>query len=564
MSQGSDFFQDGPQLTNTYKANRWLRAYLKRKLPQAQFADVDADLNALGANCAGPYLETARRAEREKPQLIQFDPWGRRVDEVRVSTAWRELQNISARERLVNLGYERPLKEFSRLYQFAKLYLFHPSSAFFTCPLAMADGAAKVLELYGKDPIHKDSFKHLTSKNPAEFWTSGQWMTEKTGGSDVSGTSTLARVQNGEVRLTGVKWFSSATTSEMALALARYEDSPAGSRGLTLFLVPMSNNSGQLNHLQVLRLKDKLGTWALPTAELQLNGSLAYQVGEREHGVKTVASMLNITRLYNAICSCGQMTRALDQLRDYSTRRTAFGHNLSEHVLHQGTFAGEEMRALASFLLTMEMVERLGRDECGKASTEDQDMLRLFTPLAKMFTARASIVVASEVIEGFGGAGYIEDTGLPVHVRDSQVFSIWEGATNVMSLDLLRVIQKTSAMATFTREMAERIKAIKSTDVVPYAKRFDERWSVAIRFIDQWLAADSISQIASSRAISMNLAWHYAYALLLTWCDQEVGANQKIMMAWLEEMQNHLQSFQIKSARECQNSRSAFVDSLKV
>ncbi len=559
----TDFFQDGPELTNTFTENRWLKAYLRYKMPKEYWASIEEDLVQFGARCAGPYLATARRAEREKPVLVQFDSWGRRVDELRVSTAWKELQNISAQEKLVQLGYARAQKEFSRLYQFTKLYLFHPSSAFFTCPLAMADGAAKVLEIYGQGDIHKNAFRHLTSSDPNEFWTSGQWMTEKTGGSDVSGTSTVAREKNGEIRLSGVKWFSSATTSEMALALARYEGAAEGSRGLTLFLVPMYSQPGQLNNIQMLRLKDKLGTWALPTAELQLNGALAYQVGERDHGVKTVASMLNITRLYNSVCSAGQMTRALDQLRDYSHKRRAFGQPLFEHVLHQGTFAREEMRSLAGFLLTMEMVERLGKDETGKATAQDQDMLRLFTPIAKMFTAKASIQVASEVIEGFGGVGYVEDSGLPVHLRDSQVFSIWEGATNVMSLDLLRVIQKTSAMATFSKETRERLEAIKAPELAVLTKRFAEKWNGLARAIDQWLAADSTVQMANAREIGNQLAWHFAYSLLLSWADHEKAGNQKVVSAWLEEMDRELVPFHLKNLEQVRNSKVVFTSSLQ-
>lgn len=549
-----DFYQDGPNLTNTFTQNRWLKAYLRHKLPQNSWSEVEGDLTRFGEKCATTYLAAARRAEREKPVLSQFDPWGKRVDELRVSTAWKELQDISAEEKLVQIGYSRPLKEYSRLYQFAKLYLFHPSSAFFTCPLAMADGAAKVLEVHGQTQIHKEAFKHLTSNDPKEFWTSGQWMTEKTGGSDVSGTSTIAKLSGGEIRLHGVKWFSSATTSDMALALARYEGAPEGSRGLTLFLVPMYSAPGKLNNIQILRLKDKLGTWALPTAELQLNGALAHQVGEKDQGVKTVASMLNITRLYNSICSAGQMTRALDLLRDYSLRRKAFGSILSEHPLHHGTFAREEMRSLAGFLLTMEMVERLGKEECGKATAQDQDMLRLFTPLAKMFTARSSITVASEAIEGFGGAGYVEDSGMPVHLRDSQVFSIWEGATNVLSLDLLRVVQKTSAMASFSNEMNERIKG----------KLFASSWNAFAKTIDQWLASDPTVQVANAREMSLQLAWHYSAALLTSWMEAERPENQKIMQSWLEELMASIPAFSLKGADQIRKAKGVFLDTLSI
>jgi putative acyl-CoA dehydrogenase len=121
-------------------------------------------------------------------------------------------------------------------------------------------------------------------------------MTERSGGSDVSGSSRTARREGGEFRLDGVKWFSSATTAEIALALARIEGAPEGNRGLTLFLLELRDAAGELRGIRVERLKDKLGTRALPTAELTLDGAPARRVGEEGRGVATVATMLNVTR----------------------------------------------------------------------------------------------------------------------------------------------------------------------------------------------------------------------------------------------------------------------------
>ncbi|NJM10101.1 MAG: hypothetical protein HC883_04240 [Bdellovibrionaceae bacterium] len=275
----SEFFQEAPQLKNTFENDRWLKPYLRHKLPHEMFAHIEGDLHRLGQLCATEYFELARQAESEKPVHVPFDAWGRRTDEIKTSAAWRKMHEISALEGLISIGYKRTYREFSRLYQFAKLYLFHPSSAFYTCPLAMADGAARVLEIHGREEVHREAFSHLTSDSPQEFWTSGQWMTEKTGGSDVSQTSTEARFEDGRYLLSGTKWFSSATTSEIALALARLQGAPAGSRGLTLFMVPLREACGRLNNIEVLRLKDKLGTRALPTAELKLNGARAYKSG---------------------------------------------------------------------------------------------------------------------------------------------------------------------------------------------------------------------------------------------------------------------------------------------
>lgn len=529
----SDFYQDPPRLTNTFTGNRWLNAYLRFKLPQDMYAHVVPDLNRFGALCAGEFLTLARTAEREKPVHIAFDPWGKRIDEIRVSKAWVELQNISAREALVATAYKRTYGAHSRLYQFAKLYLFHPSSAFFTCPLAMADGAAKVLENFGKDEVHKRAFSHLTSESPQEFWTSGQWMTEKTGGSDVSDTSTIVRMEGGKSRLYGTKWFSSATTSQMALALARREGAPSGSRGLTLYMVPMYQDSGALNHIKVMRLKDKLGTWALPTAELELEGSIAHQIGETDQGVKTVATMLNITRLYNSVCSIGQMTRPLELLRDYSSRRKVFGALLNSQVLHYSTFALEEIKLLAGFLLTMELVHILGKEETGKASSEESEILRLMTPVCKLFTARSAIQTASETIEGFGGAGYVEDTGLPIHLRDSQVFPIWEGATNVLSLDMMRVLQKGSGLEALKNDVASKLKSIRSPELSHYRDQLLTKLQTFESQLSVFSGASADTQLASSRELAFFLARLYSFVLLLDWAEKG-GAVKAQLIPWIE------------------------------
>lgn len=557
--QQTDFFQSGPRLENTYQSNRWLPAYLKRHLPAEYWQDVNHDLSQLGENCAGAFMDISRRAEREKPVHVPYDAWGARIDELRVSTAWQELQDIAARERLIHIGYHRPLGIHSRLYQFAKLYLFHPSSAFFTCPLAMADGAARVLEVYGQSEVHREAFAHLTSVNPADFWTSGQWMTEKTGGSDVSGTETVARMETDgkSAKLYGTKWFSSATTSQMALALARPEGAVEGSRGLSLFLVHTYKSPGQLNEIEILRLKEKLGTWALPTAELKLKGSRAHLVGEAGHGVKTVATMLNITRLYNSVCSIGQMTRGLDLLRDYSGKRRAFKNTLETHPLHLRVMVEEECKLLIGFMLTMEMVRLMGKEDLGQASEPEKDLLRLFTPIAKFFTARTAVETASQVVEGFGGAGYVEDTGIPVQLRDSQVFAIWEGATNVLSLDLIRVVQKTGAIRALQDDVARRLTEAATGPVADLVPMLKARWDSMAKTIHTWLESPPELQAANSRAVGFQLAWHYGMALLASWAHLESQSNVAVLRTWMLEILPQLREVGLASLSSCQNAEVA-------
>src|SRR4051812_32021748 len=189
-----DFFQSPPRLGNQYLDDRALRALLERSLPAEVHAALAPELTRLGARAVGDIAAAGDEAEAQPPRHVPYDAWGRRVDEIVVSDGWRRLDRIAAEEGIVATAYERRFGAGSRVAQLAKLYLYHPSSAIYSCPLAMTDGAARCLELYaGDDPRLRAAFAHLTSREPGEFWTSGQWMTERTGGSDVSGTSTIAR-----------------------------------------------------------------------------------------------------------------------------------------------------------------------------------------------------------------------------------------------------------------------------------------------------------------------------------------------------------------------------------
>ena len=461
----SDFFQSPPELANSYESDALLRSYVRRRFPAEMHQDFERDYRRLGHRAVTDILALARSAEKAPPIHIPYDPWGNRIDEIEVSDAWTRLDRISAEEGIVATGYERKHGALSRVDQFIRLYLFHPSSAIYSCPLAMTDGAARLIEVYGDDSLKTGALSHLTSRDPAKFWTSGQWMTERTGGSDVSGTSTVAKLENGEYRLYGTKWFTSATTAQMAMTLARIEGAPEGSAGLSLFYIETRDSEGRLKNIRVNRLKDKLGTRALPTAELTLEGTPAKLVGGPGDGVKKISTLFNVTRIYNACCSVGNMRRGISLARDYATKRRAFGKSLSEHALHLETLASLEVEFEAAFHLLFRVVELLGKEELGEATSEESAILRLLTPIAKLYTAKQSVAVASEVLESFGGAGYVEDTEIPVLLRDSQVLSIWEGTTNVLSLDTLRAITRENALAPFIRDTRTRLGAIRSAEL---------------------------------------------------------------------------------------------------
>lgn len=447
------FYQTPPELGNQYVADDVLQRYLRHTLPPDVRARIEPELHEI-AEIAGGDLYRAALAERlDEPKLTQWNAWGQRVDHIELSPLWRRAARIAAEKGIVATAYEKKSGAYSRIHQFALLYLVDRAWHVYSCPLAMTDGAARTLVASKNQALVDRALPRLTSRDPEKAWTSGQWMTERTGGSDVAICETVAKKDGETWRLFGTKWFSSATTSQMALTLGRPEGNPPGGSGLALFYVETRNADGTMNGIRVNRLKDKLGTRMVPTAELTLDGAVAIPVTGLTGGIKNITPMLSITRTWNAVCAVGGMRHGLALAKDYATRRVAFGAPLVEKPLHVDTLAALEAEYQGAFHLTFRVVELIGKDENGELGEEEAALLRLLTPIVKLTTAKQAVAVASEVLEAFGGAGYVEDTGLPRLLRDAQVLPIWEGTTNVLSLDLLRALAKSGSLDPIAREV---------------------------------------------------------------------------------------------------------------
>ena len=507
---GELFNQKPPELGHQYLDDRILRSYLRRVLPPDVLAEVEPALLEMGALAGGELYQTQLADRLREPVLTQWDAWGRRVDRVEVSPLWRVAERLAAEKGVVATAYERRHGEFSRTHQFALAYLFHPSTDVYTCPLAMTDGAAATLLKSGNQELIARAVPHLTARDPQQFWTSGQWMTETTGGSDVGLAETIAKPdKTGQWRLYGRKWFTSAAASQMALTLARPIGNPAGGAGLALFYLETRDEAGRLRGISVNRLKDKLGTRKVPTAELTLDGAPAQFVGGPTRGVRHIAPMLQLTRAWNSVTAAAFMRRGLALARDYARRRVAFGAPLSEKPLHLDTLAGLQAEAEAAFHLSFYLAELIGREEAGVSRETDAQLLRLLTSVVKLTTARAAVAVASEVLEAFGGAGYVEDTGLPALLRDSQVLPIWEGTTNVLSLDTMRAVGGLSALHTLAGECAQTARDRKLARVGHTAL-------VALKHAKNWLQqASSLEAEAGARRFALTLGRALSLALLV-------------------------------------------------
>lgn len=517
------FLQDPPRLDNQFDHDPLLREYLARVLPPDVLAAASEEYRYLGEQAAGPLYRLMLDDLDHEPRLVQWDAWGRRIDAIELTPLWLKAKEITAEHGLVAAAYEQKQGPYSRVHQFTLNYLVQASLDVYSCPLAMTDGAARTLLDLGNRALSDRAVPRLTSRDPATAWTSGQWMTERTGGSDVGLSETVARQVEGGWALDGVKWFTSATTSEMALTLGRPEGNPSGGRGLALFYVETRRADGTPNGITVHRLKDKLGTRKVPTAELSLNGTLATMVAGNTDGVRNIASMLNVTRTWNAVAAIWLMRRAVALAQDYARRRVAFGRPLAEKPLHVDTLAQIAAEQEAAFLLTFRVVELMGKREAGQATPSEELLLRVLTPIAKLTTGKQAAAVTSEAIETFGGAGYVEDTGLPRLLADAQVLPIWEGTTNVLSLDTLRALEKEGVAAALFAELESRLSRVDGG-------RFGvevEQVRRAVRSAQEWwagVARDRDGMEAGARRFALTLGRSAELSYLLehaAWCTEQ-------------------------------------------
>ncbi|MBB6094336.1 alkylation response protein AidB-like acyl-CoA dehydrogenase [Povalibacter uvarum] len=517
------FIQSPPRIGNQYRDDALLKSWLRRKLPADMLREIESELDSMGELAGGELYELQLQDRLREPELTQWDAWGNRIDRIEVTPLWARAAQVAVRSGLIAIPYERRHGRHSRIHQFALVYLFHPSSDVYTCPLAMTDGAARTLGVSGNAALAARAIPRLTSRNPADAWTSGQWMTESTGGSDVGISLTQARHgDDGRWRLYGKKWFTSAITSQMALTLARPEGNGPGGSGLAMFYVETHDQAGGLNGIRVERLKDKLGTRKVPTAELLLDGAVAELVGDTRNGTRNIEPMLVVTRAWNSVTSAAFMRRGVALAKAYAGERRAFGSSLEDLPLHVDTLAGLEAETRAATLLAFELVELMGRLEANEMGDHQRALLRLLTPIAKLLTAKQAVAVTSEAIEAFGGAGYVEDTGLPALLRDTQVLPIWEGTTNVLALDALLRGDAASGL----RALIERVAQCRSLATDARLGELAAQAAAALDHVVEWLGrnGEATSLQAGARRVVMTIGRAWQLMLLIEHAQWELDA----------------------------------------
>jgi alkylation response protein AidB-like acyl-CoA dehydrogenase len=513
---------------NFFRADPNLRFILRRILGQEDLALALPHLDRAGDLAGNELDDLARIADKNPPQLVQYDRSGRRVDEIIYHPAYLEMWRIACEELALNGMSHRPALGWKswvpHTVKYALSYLFVQAEFGLLCPVSMTDSLARVLRLFAEDDIKNRYLPRLTATRVSELWQGAMGLTERTGGSDVGSSRTVACREGVDWRLYGEKWFCSNASADVILTLARPEGAPSGTRGLALFLVPKRLENGRRNHYRINRLKDKLGTRDMATGEITYEGAIAYQVGQPEKGFKQMAEMINVSRLSNAMRSAGMMRRAFLEALITARQRSAFKRPLIEHALMRKTLLDLLLDVEACTALVFQASSCL--DCADHGSKRDRNLVRVLTPMAKFYVTKRARYVTGEAMEVLGGNGYIEDFVTPRLVRDSHLGSIWEGASNVVALDVLRAMDRENCLGLFFDDVSDRLKNLQNT-TVRRAGRIAER--VRTRLLDQveeMLAQEGPRrEVASARLITQSVHLNAA-TLLLEEADHQATESQ--------------------------------------
>ncbi|MFC6784721.1 acyl-CoA dehydrogenase family protein [Halobaculum halobium] len=444
---------------NYWRMDPTLRSVVERASTDDEFEWAEPVLERFGHACGHGIADRSDRIDRHPPKLHTYDADGEVTNEVEYHPDQRENERVVYEEfRLTHDPFHPPPGRddpASFTHALAMQALLSYCDVGFTCPASMTTGAAIALEAADHDC--DEFFDRLTSADLDEHIEGAMFLTEKQGGSDVGANEVRADpADDGTYRLFGEKWFCSNIDAQGALALARTPDAPEGTAGLSLFLVPREVD-GELNDSLFRRLKDKLGTLSVPTGEIEFRGATGYLIGEEGDGFRLMAEMMNYERLTNATGALGVMGRALLEAKAHAANREAFGKRLDDHALMRRDLAELTVEYEGAATFSFEAArwyneyKRAGDEatENPAADGEDTDrafkLMRVLVPVAKYRTARDSVGVASYCMEVLGGNGYVREHTTPRLLRDTQVLPIWEGSSNVISLDVLRVLERERA-----------------------------------------------------------------------------------------------------------------------
>jgi acyl-CoA dehydrogenase len=505
---------------NFYRADRFLQRFLRRYFPNQseEWNWAEDFLCEWGKVCAQQIEPLIATADKNGPTLRQFDRRGERVDELIYHPAYHEIGRLAYGHGLAGMsnvpGFRGRAESASQMVKFAAMYLFTQADGSVSCPVSMTDILARVLKMYASPSLVDRYLPGLTSLDYRQLLTGAMFMTEKTGGSDV-GTTTTVAVQNEEWwELTGDKWFCSNAGADLILTLARPEGGVKGTRGLGLFLVPKRLPDGTRNYYEINRLKDKLGTRAMASGEVSFRRTKAYLIEPLERGFVMMMEMVNGTRLHSGVAGAANLRRAVLEATLHGRERKSFGRPLIEQPLYADQLADMVVDSDAATALFLETAFRL--DQADRShSAEDKILSRLMIALLKRYATAHGVRAAQTALEMRGGNGYIEDWPNARLLRDSLVQIIWEGGINMVAFDVLRALERENAWPIYAATLQNELARIHSPGLNTPVNSLKTCLELVGREVERLMVQPRASQEILAPQLAEAMAALYAAVLLI-------------------------------------------------
>ncbi|PRZ31399.1 hypothetical protein CLV47_12837 [Antricoccus suffuscus] len=503
---------------NWYDCDPTLQVQMRNHLGDAGLAWARPHLQRVGALMGGPIAECAERTDKNPPQLERYDRWGHDVSRVVMPESFH-----AARNALIDNSFGSPefRAEAARAgvdvapLSVARSYLLDQADIGMAC--AMGTGGDMVIQM--ADQFAPADAKVRVKEVLAEGELTGetaQLLTERTGGSDLAALETTARRDGRTWLLNGLKWFVSNVNGAAYVVLAKPEGAPDTSRSVVPFLVLRERSDGSRNGIRIRRLKDKLGTKSVASAEVELVDAEAFMLapdeeqpgGDRAGEGRGLARMMELTndsRLGVAMMGLGCARRSLVEALRYASVREAFQAPLDAHPLMQ--------RKLAELIVEVEAVQGLVFD--GHLGPQ----LRIGPALIKLRAARLGITAASDAIEIHGGNGYIEQWPVARILRDAQVNTVWEGADNILCLDIKRAMLKEEAHLPFFERIRDAIGKSGGDDWTTSVT--ENRLTQVESALERWRTLDGPTAEARLYPLAQHMVNVYAAAVLLEQAGME-------------------------------------------
>ena len=441
---------------NLYEAD----PVLQRAVEREGAGGNAADLTEFGARVGSEEVyRWGFEANRFSPELVTHGRFGERIDEVRYHPSYHAMMKLSVGAGIHASHYDGSPGDGSYVARTARMHLVSQVEVGHGCPMSMTGAVLPALReqpdlaAEWEPRIRTRSYdQRLIDPTAKTGNLLGMGLTEKQGGSDVRANTSVAVAVDGggpggEYRLTGHKWFTSAPMCDAFLVLAQ---APAG---ISCFLVPRILPDQTRNPLRFMRLKDKLGNRSNASAELEFSDAAGWLVGEEGRGINVIIKMVNATRVDVTNWSVSLMRQAVSQAAHYLSQREAFGSRLSDTPLMQNVLADLELETEAGTMMVMRLA---GAFERAPIDEHEAAFLRMSSAVAKYWLTKRSTPVVREALECLGGNGYVEESILPRLYREAPLNAIWEGAGNVIALDVVRALQRSPAAGeAFVAELAQ-------------------------------------------------------------------------------------------------------------